>query len=53
MFFYEWVVPTMALMFVAAWSFYVSVKNRTGAGIRTDGRVMFDQETGENHLPAD
>ena len=53
MFFYEWVFPTMAILFLAAWAFYVAVKNRTGAGIRTDGRILFDKETGENHIPVE
>ncbi|GEM_PF-3019772 len=41
MFFYEWLVPILALMVVAAVVFYLSVRNRVGAGIRTDGEVLF------------
>ena len=41
MFFYEWFVPTLVVFVLAAIAFYVTVKNRTGAGIRTTGRVLF------------
>jgi hypothetical protein len=41
MFFYEWVVPTLALLLLAAIAFYIAVKNRTGAGVRTSGRILF------------
>ncbi|HLP78267.1 MAG TPA: hypothetical protein VK327_15285 [Candidatus Paceibacterota bacterium] len=43
MFFYEWVLPFVALLVVLAAMFYFSVKNRVNAGTRTDGKTLFDK----------
>lgn len=43
MFFYEWIIPSFTLLVVIAAVFYISVKNRTGAGIRSEGRTLFDK----------
>jgi hypothetical protein len=48
MFFYEWVVPFLALLVLAGALLYVTVRNRTGAGIRTDGRVLFHKPDPED-----
>lgn len=48
MFFYEWVIPLLALCAIAAVIFYLSVRNRVGAGIRTDGEVLFDKEENQH-----
>ncbi|MBC8096328.1 MAG: hypothetical protein H7Y43_10985 [Akkermansiaceae bacterium] len=52
MFFYEWVVPFFALLIIFGVAFFVSVKNLAGAGIRTDGRVLFDQPDEGGNSPS-
>ena len=43
MFFYEWLVPTVAVLAIATWVFYLAVRNRAGAGVRTEGRTVLDK----------
>lgn len=53
MFFYEWVVPFIAVLVIAAAIFYFAVKNRTGAGIRTQGRTLFDKPDDDDNQPGE
>ncbi|HYG24409.1 MAG TPA: hypothetical protein VEH04_16650 [Verrucomicrobiae bacterium] len=43
MFFYEWVIPVLAVFVIAAVTFYLAVRNRANAGVRTDGEVLHDE----------
>ncbi len=43
MFFYEWVIPVLAVFVIAAVTFYVAIRNRANAGVRTDGEVLYDE----------
>jgi len=51
MFFYEWVVPLIGIFILAAAIFYFAVRNRAGAGIRTQGRTVVDKPDADEHLP--
>lgn len=43
MFFFEWVLPLLAVLTVIVTIFYLSVRNKSGAGIRTQGRTLVDK----------
>jgi hypothetical protein len=45
MFFFEWLIPLLAVMCIGTVLFYLSVKNRPGAGIRTDGTTFVDKSS--------
>ena len=47
MFFYEWVVPLLLVLTIAVGLFYTSVKNRSGAGVRTEGKTVVDKPVEE------
>jgi len=51
MFFYEWVVPFIGILVIAAAIFYFAVRNRAGAGIRTQGRTVVDKPDADEQLP--
>jgi hypothetical protein len=51
MFFYEWVVPFIGILVIAAAIFYFAVKNRAGAGIRSEGRTVFDKPDADENPP--
>jgi hypothetical protein len=51
MFFYEWVVPFLAVCIIVAAIFYLTVRNRSGAGIRTEGRTVYHKSGSEDDRP--
>jgi hypothetical protein len=51
MFFYEWVVPSLAVLAIAVWLFYSAIKNKAGAGVRTDGHTVVDKPVNDETLP--
>lgn len=48
MFFFEWVIPLAALAAVGIWIFYLSLRGRVNAGVRTDGTTVVDKPTPED-----
>ncbi|MGN6555522.1 MAG: hypothetical protein ACTHLW_17590 [Verrucomicrobiota bacterium] len=45
MFFFEWVIPLLAVIAIGVFLLYFSLRNRAGAGIRTDGKTLADTPT--------
>ncbi|HET7624872.1 MAG TPA: hypothetical protein VFM25_06355 [Verrucomicrobiae bacterium] len=47
-----WLIPAIAIAIIILWSFYATVKNRGGSGIRSEGRTMVDKpaEEEDDHL---
>jgi len=43
MFFFEWLVPTILVIALGTLIFYFAVRNREGAGVRTEGRTVVDK----------
>lgn len=38
-----WLFPLLVVLFLVLWIFYKVMKNRGGAGIRTEGRTLVDK----------
>ena len=43
MFFFEWVIPLILVVLIGTFLFYMSIRNRSGAGVRTDGITYVDK----------
>ena len=44
MFFFEWVVPILAVVAIGVVIFYLSVCSKPDAGVRSPGRTVVDKE---------
>ena len=38
-----WLVPLLAMLVVAVWTFYLIMKHQGGPGVRTEGRTLVDK----------
>ena len=48
MFFFEWVIPLILVVLIATFLFYMSIRNRAGAGVRTEGTTYVDKASDED-----
>jgi len=45
-----WLLPCLAILFIAIWIFYMAMKHTGGPGIRTDGRTVLDKPVDDERL---
>jgi len=46
-----WLIPTLAVFWAAVGIFYLTVKYKGGAGVRSEGRTLVDKPGDEDQSP--